>query len=112
MTERPTSIFLWNRAACATAMAAAAKVEMPFIEHPSNRGGIALAWIAGKLAGRQPRSLVPDAGLESGVEVDKLRFQARFTGLRHGAFAICGGGGGTKSRSAEARCLTESSCRR
>lgn len=74
-------------------MAAATKLEMPFIEHPSNRGGIALTGIAGKLAGRQPRSFVPDAGLESGIELGKLRFQARFTGLRHGAVAIDGGVG-------------------
>jgi hypothetical protein len=112
VSERRSSIFSGNRAAWATAMAAAAKLEMPLIKHPSNRGGIALAGIAGKLAGRQPRSFVPDAGLESGIEVDKLWFQARFTGLRHGAVTMYGGGGGTKSRSAQTRCLTECSCRR
>ncbi len=93
-------------------MTPAAELEMAFIEHPRNRRGIALAGIAGKLAGRQPRSPIPDAGLESGIEVSKLRLEARFTGLRHGSVAVCRGAGCFKSRSAAPRCLTDRWCRR
>jgi hypothetical protein len=67
----------------------AAKLEVPFVHHPRDGFGITLARGPGKLAGREPRGLIPDPGLESRVEVGKLRSQARFTRLRHGSVASC-----------------------
>lgn len=91
--RRPISAFNRQRSGRPAALAAAAKLEVAFVEHPRDRRGIALTGIAGELAGRKPGRPIPDAGVEPGVEMSELRLQTRFTGLSHGLAAVCRGRG-------------------
>jgi hypothetical protein len=108
--RHPTSAFNRKRPGRPASVAAAAKLEVAFVQHSRDRGGVALTGIAGELAGGQPCRSIPDAGLESGIEMGKLRLQARFTGLSHGLAAGFRGEGYSKIRLSATRCLTEPWC--
>lgn len=101
------SAFDSNRTRWTAAMAAAAKLKMALIQHSRDRGGIALAGIAGELAGGQPGSPVPEPGLEPGVEMDELRLQPCFTRLSHGSAVELQGEWGIQSRPPGSRCLMD-----
>src|SRR5215207_11076761 len=56
---------------------------MTLVDNAGHGFGAPVTGGAGKLSGRQPGSLVPDARLESGIELGKLPLQAGLTLAGH-----------------------------
>jgi len=61
----------------------ATKVEVVLVQHGGDGGSATIAGNAGKLPGREPGSVIPYAGLETGVESGKLPLEAGLALIGH-----------------------------
>jgi hypothetical protein len=61
----------------------ATKVEVVLVQHGGDGGSATIAGNAGELPGREPGSVVPYAGLETGVEFGKLPLEAGLALIGH-----------------------------
>jgi hypothetical protein len=61
----------------------APKLEVVLVDHPGNRRGFPVARLPGELPRGEPGGTIPDPGLEAGIQVGVLRFEAGLAGAAH-----------------------------